>query len=163
MKRWVSQGAVSPTSTCLFWSLGGTGSTPQEVSALMCAVLSRKFGRSPDRSSWTFLDALSCRIWWAGSGECQGRLLSPCAETGCISYLIHILIEGGDQLTQKIEAVSGEELCILCMQSWRSGWQLHADCGTNPKCLQSDRDRSPIHHDSQCGRRGKAKNQSTHT
>lgn len=63
MKRAVSQGAMSPMSTCLFWSLGGTGSTLQSGSALMCAVLSRKFGSSPERSRWAFLDTLSWRIW----------------------------------------------------------------------------------------------------
>lgn len=63
MKCSVSQGAKSPISTCLFWSLEGTGRTFQSGSLLMCLVLSRKLGRSPVRSSWAFLDTLSCRIW----------------------------------------------------------------------------------------------------
>lgn len=62
MKRSVSQGAKSPISTCLFWSLEGTGRTFQSGSLLICLVLSRKLGRSPVRSSWAFLDTLSCRI-----------------------------------------------------------------------------------------------------
>lgn len=62
MKRSVSQGAKSPISTCLFWSLEGTGRTFQSGSLLICVVLSRKLGRSPVRSSWAFLDTLSCRI-----------------------------------------------------------------------------------------------------
>lgn len=63
MKRSVSQGAKSPISTCLFWSLEGTGRTFQSGSLLICLLLSRKLGRSPVRSSWAFLDTLSCRIW----------------------------------------------------------------------------------------------------
>lgn len=56
IKHWVSHGARSPISTCLLCSLGGTGSTLQDRSLLMCLVLSRKLGRSPERSKWTFLD-----------------------------------------------------------------------------------------------------------
>lgn len=62
MKCSVLQGAKSPISTCLFWSLEGTGRTFQSGSLLICVVLSRKLGRSPVRSSWAFLDTLSCRI-----------------------------------------------------------------------------------------------------
>ena len=61
MKRWVSQGARSPMSTCLLWSLGGTESTLQAGSLLICVVLSRKLGSSPDRSKWVFLDTLNRR------------------------------------------------------------------------------------------------------
>lgn len=62
-KRWVSQGAKSPISTCLLWSLWGTGSTLQNGSLLICAVCSRKLGRSLERSKCAFLDTRNHMTW----------------------------------------------------------------------------------------------------
>lgn len=125
IKRWVSHGAKSPISTCLFWSLWGTGSTLQSGSLLMYFVSSRKVGRSPERSRWTFLDTLSCRTWKKTHHSTFFLLLRRLIWQ--LSYLIHLLIKSTDQLMQEEEGVCSEKFGILCFKAW--GWkrQLHAD------------------------------------
>lgn len=79
-KRWVSQGARSPMSTCLLWSLGGTGSTLQSGSLRICVVLSRKLGRSAVRSKWAFLEIRNCRTWVEYNNVSTWETCLPCIE-----------------------------------------------------------------------------------
>ncbi len=54
IRRCVSQGERSPTSTCLQCNRSGTGLTLQLGSFRIWAVSFRKPGNSPVRSNWTF-------------------------------------------------------------------------------------------------------------